>query len=132
MKSRIFLKLYLAALLVIAACTFTMAVLIRHAWVGMLRSEIETSLRQKTLMFASRVEEAPPASLSQITQQAAAAADTRITVIDSAGKVLADSEANPDRDGEPCFPAGICRRIAWPSGKLHAPEPHRRSGVSCT
>jgi two-component system, OmpR family, phosphate regulon sensor histidine kinase PhoR len=94
-KSRIFLKLYLAALLVIAACTLTMAVLVRHAWVGMLRGEVETSLRQKTLMFASRVEEAPPASLNQITRQAAAAADARATVIDSSGRVLADSEANP-------------------------------------
>ena len=55
MKNRIFLKLYLAALLIIVACTLTMAVLLRHAWVGMLRGEIETSLRQKTLMFASRV-----------------------------------------------------------------------------
>ncbi len=60
MKSRIFLKLYLAALLVIVACTLTMAVLVRHAWVGMLRGEIETSLRQKTLMFASRVAGSSP------------------------------------------------------------------------
>ncbi|MGA3053228.1 MAG: ATP-binding protein [Candidatus Korobacteraceae bacterium] len=96
MKNRIFLKLYLAALLIIVACTLTMAVLLRHAWVGMLRGEIETSLRQKTLMFASRVAGAPPASLPQITRQAAVAADARVTVIDSSGKVLADSEANPD------------------------------------
>ncbi len=92
MKRRIFLKLYLAALVIIVACVLTMAMLVRHAWVGMLRSEIETSLRQKTLMFASRVEEAPPATLNQITRQAAAAADARATVIDSSGKVLADSE----------------------------------------
>ncbi len=88
MKSRIFLKLYLAALLVIVACTLTMAVLVRHAWMDMLRSEIETSLRQKTLMFASRVQETPPESLAQITKQAAAAADARVTVIDASGKVL--------------------------------------------
>jgi two-component system, OmpR family, phosphate regulon sensor histidine kinase PhoR len=94
-KSRIFLKLYLAALLVIVACILTMAVLVRLAWVGMLRGQIETSLRQETLMFASRVQEAPPASLGQITRQAAAAADARVTVIDSSGKVLADSEASP-------------------------------------
>ena len=48
MKSRIFLKLFFAALLVIAACTLTLAGLIRQAWEGMLRSEIEASLRQKT------------------------------------------------------------------------------------
>jgi two-component system, OmpR family, phosphate regulon sensor histidine kinase PhoR len=94
-RSRIFLKLFLAALLIIAACTLTLNVLIRHAWEGMLRSEIETSLRQKTLMFASRVESTSPASLSDITMQASRAAGARITVIDSAGKVLADSEADP-------------------------------------
>ncbi len=96
MKNRIFLKLYVAALLIIVACTLTMAVLLHHAWVGMLRGQIETSLRQKTLMFASRVAEAPPASLRQITRQAADSADARVTIIDSSGKVLADSEANPD------------------------------------
>ncbi len=95
MRSRIFLKLFLAALLIIAVCTFTLDVLIRHAWEGMLRSEIETSLRQETQMFASRVAGSSPASLSEITVQAARAADARITVIDSTGKVLADSEAAP-------------------------------------
>jgi two-component system phosphate regulon sensor histidine kinase PhoR len=94
-RSRIFLKLFLAALLIIAACTFTLDVLIRHTWEGMLRSEIETSLRQKAQMFASRVTSSPPASLNEITMQAARAADARITVIDSTGKVLADSESDP-------------------------------------
>ncbi len=95
MRSRIFLKLFLSALLLIAACTLTLYVLIRQEWEGTLRSEIETSLRQKTLMFASRVENSPPASLSEITMQAARAAGTRVTVIDSAGNVRADSEADP-------------------------------------
>ena len=97
MKSRIFLKLFLAALVVIAACTLSLDLLIGRAWESMLRSEIETSLRQKTLMFASRVEDGPPAALNQITSQAAVAAGTRITVIDAGGKVLADSEAAPDK-----------------------------------
>ncbi len=95
MRSRIFLKLFLAALLIIAACTVTLYVLIEHAWEDMLRSQIETSLREKALMFASRVETSPPASLGEITAQAARAADARVTVIDSTGKVLADSEADP-------------------------------------
>ena len=94
MRSRIFLKLFLAALLIIAACTLTLYVLIERTWEGMLRSQIETSLRQKTLMFASRVENTPPASLSEITVQAARAAGARITVMDSTGKVLADSEVD--------------------------------------
>jgi len=95
MRSRIFLKLFLAALLVIAACVLTLAGLIRHAWEGMLRSQIENSLRQKTLMFASRVQGIPPAGIPEITRQTAREADARVTVIDAGGKVLADSEADP-------------------------------------
>ena len=95
MKSRIFIKLLLAALVVIAACTISLDLLIGRAWENMLRREIETSLRQKTEMFAARVSNAPPDSLKQITAQAASAAGARITVIDSSGKVLADSEADP-------------------------------------
>jgi two-component system phosphate regulon sensor histidine kinase PhoR len=72
-------------------------VLIHKAWENMLRSEIDTSLRQKTQMFALRVQAAPSASLQQIAEQTAQAAGTRITIIDSSGKVLADTEADPDR-----------------------------------
>ncbi len=97
MKSRIFVKLFVAALVVIAACTISLDVLIHRAWENMLRSEIDTSLRQKTQMFALRVEAAPQASLQQIAEQTSQAAGTRITIIDSAGKVLADTEAKPDQ-----------------------------------
>ncbi len=97
MKSRIFIKLFLAALLVIAACTVSLDLLIGRTWENMLRHEIETSLRQKTAMFATRVSASPEGSLPQMTTQAAAAAGARITVIDSTGKVLADSEAEPDK-----------------------------------
>ncbi len=95
MKSRIFVKLLAAALVVIAACTLSLDFLIHKAWENMLRSEIDTSLRQKTQMLALRVEAAPPSSWQQIAQQAAQAAGARITVIDSTGKVLADSQADP-------------------------------------
>jgi len=95
-KSRIFVKLFLAALVVIAACTVSLDLLIGRTWENMLRREIETSLRQKTQMFAARVADASPGSLKQMTEQAAPAAGARITVIDATGKVLADSEANPD------------------------------------
>jgi len=94
-KSRIFLKLFAAALVLIAACTLTMNVLIRRAWEGMLRSEAESSLREKTLMFASQVASAPRDSLQEITRQAARESNERATVIDSTGRVLADSEVDP-------------------------------------
>lgn len=97
MKSRIFVKLFLAALVVIAACTVSLDLLIGHTWETMLRRDLETSLRQKTAMFASRVESAPPGSLQEITKQAAQAAGARITVIDSTGKVRADSDADPNQ-----------------------------------
>lgn len=97
MKSRIFVKLFVAALVVIAACTISLDVLIHRAWENMLRSEIDTSLRQKTQMFALRVAAAPQASLQQIAEQTSQAAGTRITIIDSFGKVLADTEAKPDQ-----------------------------------
>ena len=62
-------------------------------------------------MFASRVADAPPGSLKQMTEQAAPAAGARITVIDATGKVLADSEANPDtmenHAGRPEFVAAL-------------------------
>ncbi len=97
MKSRIFVKLFVAALVVIAACTLSLDLLIHRAWENMLRSEIDTSLRQKTQMFALRVEAAHQQNLQQIAAQTSNAAGARITIIDSTGKVLADTEANPDR-----------------------------------
>ena len=96
MKSRIFLKLFAAALIVIAACTISLDLLIGRAWEHMLRSQIETSLRQKASMLATRVQGAPADRLADIVQQAAQASGARVTIIDSTGKVLADSEANPD------------------------------------
>ncbi|HEX8798305.1 MAG TPA: hypothetical protein VF772_06825, partial [Terriglobales bacterium] len=95
MKTRIFLKLFVASLVLIATCMLTMNVLIQRAWEGMLRSEIESSLREKTLLFAQQVANTPRDSVQQITRQAAREANERATVIDSSGKVLADSEADP-------------------------------------
>jgi two-component system, OmpR family, phosphate regulon sensor histidine kinase PhoR len=93
-KSRIFLKLFAASLILIAACMLTMNVLIQRAWEGMLRSEIENSMREKTLLLASRIADTPPDHRAQILQQAAVDAAARATLIASDGTVLADSEAN--------------------------------------
>jgi two-component system phosphate regulon sensor histidine kinase PhoR len=94
-KSRIFLKLFAASLVLIAACMLTMNVLIQRAWEGMVQSEIENSLRQKTLLFASRVANSPREAIPEITKQAAREANERATVVDSSGKVLADSAGDP-------------------------------------
>jgi two-component system phosphate regulon sensor histidine kinase PhoR len=96
-KSRIFLKLFAAALILIAACMLTMNVLIQRAWEGMLRKEIESSMRDKTLMLASRLASTPPEQGVQVLQQVAAQADARATLMDESGKVLFDSEADASK-----------------------------------
>lgn len=111
MKNRIFVKLFAAALLIIAVCALMMNVLIHNAWESMLRNEIETSLRQKTVLFASRIENTPPDSVRKVTAETASLLGARATVIDSSGNVLADSEANPDtmenHAGRPEFLAAL-------------------------
>jgi two-component system phosphate regulon sensor histidine kinase PhoR len=93
-KSRIFLKLFAAALVLIAACMLTMNVLIQRAWEGMLRKEIESSMRDKTVMLASRIASTPADQQVQVLKQVAAEAGARTTLIDQSGKVLFDSEAD--------------------------------------
>jgi two-component system phosphate regulon sensor histidine kinase PhoR len=96
-RNRIFLKLMAAFVLVIAAATVTLDVSIRHAWEDSLRQEIERNLRQKTQMFADRVNavrDSPSASWQDIVSQAAQAAGARATIIDGRGRVLADSESD--------------------------------------
>lgn len=94
MRSRIFLKLLAVFVLVIAAATLTFDLSIQGAWENSLRGEIERNLREKTLMFARRVNSDKTHDLQNITSQEAQAAAARATVIDADGKVLADSEAN--------------------------------------
>ena len=95
MRSRIFTKLMVAFLVVIGAATITLDFAIRRAWENSLRTEIETSLLQKTKLLAQRVESEKGRSLQQIAREVAQASNARATVIDSTGRVLADSEADP-------------------------------------
>jgi two-component system, OmpR family, phosphate regulon sensor histidine kinase PhoR len=94
LRSRIFFKLMLAFLLVIAVTAITLQVTVRRAWERTLYEQIERNLRQKTLLFAYRVEADRQHSLADIAAQEAQAAGARATVIDPTGKVLADSEAD--------------------------------------
>src|SRR5205814_8725045 len=84
-----------AFLVVIGAATITLDFAIRRAWENSLRAEIETSLLQKTRLLAQRVESEKGRSLQQIAKEAAQASNARTTIIDSSGRVLADSEADP-------------------------------------
>jgi two-component system, OmpR family, phosphate regulon sensor histidine kinase PhoR len=92
---RIFFKLFVFFLLVIAAATVTLDLTIRTAWEQSLYSTIERNLSQKTLMFANRVRTAAAGDYPAVAREAAGAADARATIIDAQGHVLADSEANP-------------------------------------
>jgi two-component system phosphate regulon sensor histidine kinase PhoR len=94
-KNRIFFKLLAVFLIVIAATAAILDVMLGSAWESSLRSEIERSLTQKTLLFAHRVETDRSHSLAEIAGQEGQAAGARATIIDASGRVLADSESNP-------------------------------------
>jgi two-component system phosphate regulon sensor histidine kinase PhoR len=94
-RRRLFFRLLAAFALVIAAATVTLDFSIRRAWESSLRQEIDRGLKQKTLMFASRVDGTDREhNLQDLVSQAGHAAEARATVIDVTGKVLADSEAS--------------------------------------
>jgi two-component system, OmpR family, phosphate regulon sensor histidine kinase PhoR len=82
-------------LLVIGATAITLQLTVHKVWERTLREQIERNLKQKTVMFANRVEADRQHSLADITSQEGQAAGARATVIDPTGKVLADSEADP-------------------------------------
>ncbi len=94
MRSRIFVKLMFVFLLVIGASAITLQWTVHQVWERTLREQVERNLRQKTLMFAYRVEADRQHSLADIASQEGQAAGARATVIDPTGKVLADSEVD--------------------------------------
>jgi two-component system phosphate regulon sensor histidine kinase PhoR len=83
-------------LLVIAVTALILQWTVRNVWEHTLHEQIERNLKQKTQMFAYRVEADRQHSLADITSQEGQAAGARATVIDPTGKVLADSEAEPN------------------------------------
>ena len=95
MRSRIFFKLMFVFLLVIGVSAITLQLTVHEVWERTLREQIERNLKQKTLMFAYRVEADRQHSLGDIAAQEGQAAGARATVIDPTGKVLADSETEP-------------------------------------
>src|ERR1700689_4896987 len=85
-----------AFLVVILAAAVTFDVTLGGAWQASLRNEIERNLVQKTQLLAHRVEtDRSGHSLADIAAQEAQSAGARVTIIDPAGNVLADSETNP-------------------------------------
>ncbi|MGO9676547.1 MAG: ATP-binding protein [Candidatus Sulfotelmatobacter sp.] len=84
-----------AFLVVIVAAAVLFDLMLGGAWEASLRSEIERNLIQKTQLLAHRVETDRSHSLANIAAQEGQAAGARVTIIDPAGNVLADSESSP-------------------------------------
>jgi two-component system phosphate regulon sensor histidine kinase PhoR len=82
-------------LLVIGVTAITLQLTVHKVWERTLREQIERNLKQKTLMFAYRVEADRQHPIADIAAQEGQAAGARATVIDPTGKVLADSEVDP-------------------------------------
>jgi two-component system phosphate regulon sensor histidine kinase PhoR len=82
-------------LLVIGVTAITLHLTVHKVWERTLREQVERNLKQKTLMFAYRVEADRQHHLGDIAAQEGQAAGARATVIDPTGKVLADSEVDP-------------------------------------
>jgi two-component system, OmpR family, phosphate regulon sensor histidine kinase PhoR len=93
-RKRTFFKLLGAFALVIAVTAGTLALLVHRSWENSLRQEIERNLRQKTVMFAHRVNtDRQTRNVQDIVSQEGQAAEARATLIDMTGRVMADSEA---------------------------------------
>ncbi len=95
MRSRIFFKLFLAAVALIAIATITLDVAIRRSWEASLRADIEHTLTQEAQLASLRIASARTADVRRLAAAAAQAAATRVTVILRDGTVVADSEADP-------------------------------------
>jgi len=93
-RNRIFFKLLAAFVVLIVASALTFDLTLDGAWQASLHAEIERDLTQKTLLFAHRVEIDRTHPLAEVVAQESHAAGARATVIDAAGQVLADSQAD--------------------------------------
>jgi two-component system phosphate regulon sensor histidine kinase PhoR len=120
---RIFTKLLIFFLLVIAATTVTIDFTVRTAWERSLFTTIEQNLSQKVLMFANRVESSAPEQYVMVAKDAERASGARATIIDASGHVLADSEANPtemeNHAARPEFVAALRGQIGENSRTSH-------------
>jgi len=95
-RSRIFFKLVAAFVLVIAVATLTLDFSVRKAWEESFLNETRTSLEQKARLFAQSVEQdRDRRSMQAIADEVSKAANARATIIESDGRVLADTGANP-------------------------------------
>ena len=96
MRSRIFLKLLAAFVAVVVVATLALDLSVRKAWEESLFQEIRTGLVQKTRALADKVENERQRPVAELARQYGDAVDARVTIIESSGRVLADTRANPN------------------------------------
>jgi two-component system phosphate regulon sensor histidine kinase PhoR len=80
------------AFLVIALSAFAIVHVTQRRWASVLQDEITRNLTQKAQMLANRVDADHAHGIDVIASQEGQAAGARATIVDSNGKVVADSE----------------------------------------
>ncbi len=86
-------------MVVIIAAAILFDLMLGGAWQASLRAEIERNLTQKTELLAHRVEnDRSGRSLADIAAEEGKVAGARVTIVDTGGRVLADSEITPARN----------------------------------
>jgi two-component system, OmpR family, phosphate regulon sensor histidine kinase PhoR len=96
LRHRLFLKVFLAFLLVIVTTAVMMDLLVLRGWKKSLRHEVETALGEKTALAALRVNRSSGGQdHTELAAQIAKEANARVTLVDAAGRVLADTGADP-------------------------------------
>jgi two-component system phosphate regulon sensor histidine kinase PhoR len=109
-RNRLFFRLLIAFFIVILLSTATLDFFVRSAWERSLTDEITAELTQKTRLFALQYEH-NQLPIDVLVKEVSARSAARATIIESSGKVLADSEANPaqmeNHAGRPEFQAAL-------------------------
>jgi len=100
-RNRIFFKLLAGFVLGIAAAVVALNFSVVPAWEDSVRREVERNLKQKTMMFANRVNTDHERGIQDIVSQEGQAAGARATVISSSWKVLADSQVSAESVEDP-------------------------------
>lgn len=91
-RLRLFAVLFAAFLVIIAVSAFAIVHVSQQHWESVLQEEITRNLTQKAQMLANRVNADRSHGVDVIASQEGQAAGARATIVDSNGKVVADSE----------------------------------------
>jgi two-component system, OmpR family, phosphate regulon sensor histidine kinase PhoR len=91
-RLRVFAILFTAFLMIIAVSVFGIIHVTQRRWESALQDEITRNLAQKAQMLANRIDADHAHAIDVIASQEGQAAGARATIVDSNGKVVADSE----------------------------------------